>query len=388
MQYQFDQLQALASSGAMAPIDMRNYRGVTGSLDWTLQMPIPFWQYLGARAPWHRHCPLVCFKLCIQCMHILHVGQPVWLGASRERTATLRWWLPAGAEKLKGPDTPPKESRKHNPPVAAKYLGYMTALCAIAVALHFTAILAWQSLRWTKDKPLPEFLFFPAPELLLLNTLALPGTMYAMLLLVGAEDWPLRLLGAASMLLLLIYLAGMGALSAWLALNKDALGLEYQLFEAEPGLGSSLRQRLTGLSSFPFASTPIFGSTIASRAASLSLRLQSGRSQQGLEGSGEQEQAQGSLAAAGQAPLGAGTGAVGSASELAGGADDASVACESKRSSSSQRSEAHSLAGVQVRGSHGFWRPPIPPDYEDLRRAGDDGPSLLAPLRIPALLVA
>jgi hypothetical protein len=47
MQYSFDQLQAMASTCAMAPIDMRSYRGIFGSMEWTIQMPLPFWQYFG-----------------------------------------------------------------------------------------------------------------------------------------------------------------------------------------------------------------------------------------------------------------------------------------------------------------------------------------------------
>jgi hypothetical protein len=203
------------------------------------------------------------------------------------------------------------------------------------------AVFGWGAITWTRDKPLPEILLFPAPELLLLNMLALPGMMYAMLLLVGAHDLVLRLLGMVSTLLLLVVLGAVGTLSVWLALNKQQLGLEYELLEDQLGLSASLRQKLAGLPSLAFGAVPLLGSMVSSR-----LRSQhSGMSQkEELPALNMEDVHAQSAEHEGSGPS----------------------TLESKRCSSQHLTESAS-----VRGSHGFWRPPPAlSDYPDLRKAG------------------
>jgi hypothetical protein len=51
-----DQMQAVGSSGALAPFDMASFRAVAGSMDWTLQLPLPFWDMTSG---WHARCSLL-----------------------------------------------------------------------------------------------------------------------------------------------------------------------------------------------------------------------------------------------------------------------------------------------------------------------------------------
>jgi hypothetical protein len=41
--FMLDQMQSVASSGTMAPADMPGFQAVTGSMGWTTQLPVPFW---------------------------------------------------------------------------------------------------------------------------------------------------------------------------------------------------------------------------------------------------------------------------------------------------------------------------------------------------------
>jgi MYXO-CTERM domain-containing protein len=101
----------------------------------------------------------------------------------------------------------------------------MGLLLLACTALHGTVILAWTHIKWTSTKPLPDFLQFPAAELLLLNLLALPAAMYAMLLMVQAPVVAQRVLGVSVFLLVLAYLWFISALLLFIVRHKTALGI-------------------------------------------------------------------------------------------------------------------------------------------------------------------
>ncbi len=109
--------------------------------------------------------------------------------------------------------------------MAALYLGYMGLLLLACTALHGAIIFAWNHIKWTSARPLPAFLQFPAAELLLLNLLALPAAMYAMLLMVQAPTVAQRVMGAAVCLLVLAHLWLVSSLLLFIVRNKTALGL-------------------------------------------------------------------------------------------------------------------------------------------------------------------
>lgn len=54
--FMLDQMQSVATSGFMAPPDMPGFKTVTGSLSWTTQLPIPFWD---STSKWHDLCASV-----------------------------------------------------------------------------------------------------------------------------------------------------------------------------------------------------------------------------------------------------------------------------------------------------------------------------------------
>jgi hypothetical protein len=45
--FTLDQMQSLGASGAMAPADLPAFRAVAGSIGWTLQIPLPFLDWIG-----------------------------------------------------------------------------------------------------------------------------------------------------------------------------------------------------------------------------------------------------------------------------------------------------------------------------------------------------
>jgi hypothetical protein len=123
------------------------------------------------------------------------------------------------------PSLPPEQAAFHNPRVAALYLGYMGLMLLVCTAIHLAIIFAWTHIKYTAAKPLPSILQFPAAELLLLNLLALPATMYAMLLMVQAPVQAQRVLGVAVFLLVLGYLWFITALLLFIVRKKTALSL-------------------------------------------------------------------------------------------------------------------------------------------------------------------
>jgi hypothetical protein len=93
--------------------------------------------------------------------------------------------------------------------------------------------------KWTAARPLPDFLQFPAAELLLLNLLALPAAMYSMLLMVQAPFATKRMLGVAVFLLVLGYLLLISWLLLFIVRHKKVLGLCVPDSEAGSSIGGS-----------------------------------------------------------------------------------------------------------------------------------------------------
>jgi hypothetical protein len=137
----------------------------------------------------------------------------------------------ADPPQLAGPDATPDEAIARNPGVAAIYLAYLGLFILACTALHGLAIYTWKNLKWTRAKPMPAFLYFPAAELLLLNLMALPAAMYSLMLLVQARHPGYKALGAAVLLLVLGYCVLVAALLYLLLRHKDRLGLRYVLTE-------------------------------------------------------------------------------------------------------------------------------------------------------------
>ena len=98
-------------------------------------------------------------------------------------------------------------------------LGVLTA--------HGLAITAWRALPWTKEKPLPDFLVFPVPELLLAGLMVMPLGVACAALLMRVDDAGSLVLGALSAALLLAYLGLVGAVLLGVSARKDLLGLRY-----------------------------------------------------------------------------------------------------------------------------------------------------------------
>ena len=51
MLYVLEQLQGIAATGGFAPIYMHGLRTVSGSLDWSVQVPVPFWDAMSKSSP-------------------------------------------------------------------------------------------------------------------------------------------------------------------------------------------------------------------------------------------------------------------------------------------------------------------------------------------------
>jgi hypothetical protein len=154
------------------------------------------------------------------------------------------------------PRLPPEQAAFHNPRVAALYLGYMALMLLLCTAFHIAIIFAWTHIKWTAARPLPSLLQFPAAELLLLNLLALPATMYAMLLMVQAPVQAQRVLGVAVFLLVLGYLWFITALLLFIVRKKTALGLCIAASQAAGGSSLSAGCGKTALAAVPCFTAP------------------------------------------------------------------------------------------------------------------------------------
>jgi hypothetical protein len=129
------------------------------------------------------------------------------------------------------------------------------------VAVHFLAVATWKALQL--DKPLPEILLMPVPELIIMAMLATPLATNSLQLLIAQPQGAASLgYGAAGLALL----AGFMLFSAWVvarvAARKEQLGLRYNkdpydVSSSEDGSSSAissagehkLRQRLAQLTS-------------------------------------------------------------------------------------------------------------------------------------------
>ena len=96
-----------------------------------------------------------------------------------------------------------------------------------ALAAHGLAIALWRTLRWTKSRPLPDFLVWPVPELLLANLLVLPLAMASTLLLMQVNSAGRLALGCLGMALLLAYLLLVAAVLLGVSAKRQLLGLRY-----------------------------------------------------------------------------------------------------------------------------------------------------------------
>jgi hypothetical protein len=119
-----------------------------------------------------------------------------------------------------------------------QYIGFNAAFITACTALHLAAIWAWQHCKWTAARPLPEWMYPPAVELLLVNILGLPLAMYSVILLVQGQHAGSRLLGAVVGLAVLLYLFALVALLRLIFRNKPRLGLIY-VPERPPSSSSS-----------------------------------------------------------------------------------------------------------------------------------------------------
>jgi hypothetical protein len=128
----------------------------------------------------------------------------------------------------------------------------MAGLLLACFALHLLANYAWRTLRWSASKPPPTFLHMPAVELLLVNLLAFPAAMYAVLLVVQAPGLQHKVLGGVVLVLVLGYLWLITALLLFIVRSKQALGLctAEQLDHEDPN-----QQPLPGKASMPVTMT-------------------------------------------------------------------------------------------------------------------------------------
>jgi hypothetical protein len=47
LMFTLDQMQSIGAAGLMAPADLPGFRAVAGSMEWTVQLPVPFWDFSG-----------------------------------------------------------------------------------------------------------------------------------------------------------------------------------------------------------------------------------------------------------------------------------------------------------------------------------------------------
>jgi hypothetical protein len=174
---------------------------------------------------------------------------------------------------LAGPDVPADEARERNPRVALLYLGFISVFLLVCIGLHGLAIYLWKTSRWTRGKPMPDFLYFPTAELLLLNLLALPVSLFSFVLMLQSPAVPLKALGAFVFFFVLAYLVLVAYLLGFVVLFKDKLGLRYVTSQVpdETSSGKGSLPELSGSSSW--ASFASLGSVIKGRlGSSLTIR--------------------------------------------------------------------------------------------------------------------
>jgi hypothetical protein len=109
---------------------------------------------------------------------------------------------------------------------ASGMLLFLGSAALSALAAHAVLVMLWHALPWTRAKPLPDFLVFPVPELLLASLLVLPLAM-ASTVLILQDSVGSRVLGALAMALLLGYLALVAAVLLGVSARRELLGLRY-----------------------------------------------------------------------------------------------------------------------------------------------------------------
>jgi hypothetical protein len=92
---------------------------------------------------------------------------------------------------------------------------------------HLLALALWRALPWTKERPLPDFLVFPVPELLVAGLLVMPLGTASATLVMQAGDVGGQALGALAGALLLAYLGLVGAVLLGVSARRELLGLRY-----------------------------------------------------------------------------------------------------------------------------------------------------------------
>jgi hypothetical protein len=100
----------------------------------------------------------------------------------------------------------PLTAKAHRQGCAGGMLLFLGATVLTVLVAHGFAVAAWRALPWTRRRPLPDFLVFLAPELVLAGMLVLPLAMAATLLLMQPGGVGNHVLGALALLLLLGYL--------------------------------------------------------------------------------------------------------------------------------------------------------------------------------------
>jgi hypothetical protein len=110
---------------------------------------------------------------------------------------------------------------------ASRSLLFLGVSALGALVAHGLAVAMWRTLPWTKEKPLPDFLVFPVPELLVAGLLVMPLGVASATLLMQVGDAGGQALGAVAAALLLAYLGLVGAVLLGVSARKELLGLRY-----------------------------------------------------------------------------------------------------------------------------------------------------------------
>lgn len=125
------------------------------------------------------------------------------------------------------PDADPAEAAEQNAYVGVITISHMAIMLAGLYALRVVAVLIWKHLKLTREMPLPDFLTIPYFEIMLLNTLALPASIFAMILLLQPQSTPQRVLGAFLVVFLVLFLGIVTTLLLCTYRNREYLGVEY-----------------------------------------------------------------------------------------------------------------------------------------------------------------
>jgi hypothetical protein len=110
---------------------------------------------------------------------------------------------------------------------AGGMLLFLAVTFVSALLAHVLAVVLWRALPWTRARPLPDFILFPVPELLLAGLLVLPLAMASTTLLMSTGSVGSQVLGALAMALLLAYLALVAAVLLGVSARRELLGLRY-----------------------------------------------------------------------------------------------------------------------------------------------------------------